>query len=444
MSKLRLLLYLVALFPAFSLIAADQPKTVLEQAVGSEFMISTSHPLATETGEQVLRNGGTAVDAAIAAQMMLTLVEPQSSGIGGGAFMVYWSAKDKKLTTFDGRETAPLDADGSLFRINGDPNGKAMDWIHAAVGGRSVGTPGLLAMLELAHKKAGKIPWHSLFKPAIKRAKKGFRVSKRLQRYISYEEENLRKHPTTLRYYFDRKGNPLQAGTLLKNPALSQTLRRVALRGSSAFYSGKIAKEIVKTVRSTTNNPGLLSQKDFQNYQAKERPAICGNYRMYKICGMGPPTSGGLTVLQIVKILERFDLSSIPPQSIEAAHLFTQASRLAYADRNAHMADADFYPVPIKKLLNPQYLKNRSLLIKADQDMGLAKTGFPQEVGFDVSFPSTSHMSIVDSYGNIVSMTTTIEKSFGSNLMTMGFMLNNQFFLGFLKFAAWGHQPLVG
>lgn len=391
-------------------------------------MISAANPLAAEAGLDILRRGGSAVDAAIAAQMVLNVVEPQSSGIGGGAFMLHWDSGAGELQTYDGRETAPMAADANLFAPGGDP----MKWRAAVVGGRSVGAPGLLAMLELAHSRHGNLPWRDLFEHAIRIAEEGFEVSPRMSASIANEAEvgGLGKYSDAREYFFTPSGEALPAGTTLKSPRLAETFRQIAAGGSRAFYEGKIAEQIVAAVQATSDNPGLLSLDDLKNYRAKARPAVCAPYRQYQVCGMGPPTSGGLTSLQILKILENFDMGSMDPLSAEAAHLFTQAAKLAYADRAAHMADIDFAPVPVGALLNEDYLKERAGLIDISRDMGSASSGIPLPpelaVGVSPEAPSTTHLSVVDEDGNALSMTSSIENAFGSTVMAGGFLLNNQ------------------
>lgn len=387
-------------------------------------MVSAANPYAVNAGVEILRKGGSAVDAAIAAQMVLNLVEPQSSGIGGGGFMLHWDGAAKKLTAFDGRETAPRSADGGFFA----PAGRLMRWTDAASDGRSVGTPGLLAMLERAHGKYGKLQWKILFEPAIRLSKQGFAVSPRLSAMVEKSrEKGLGKYAGARSYFFSGSGRPVAAGSVLKNPAFAGTLSETALKGVRVFYRGRSAQDLVRRVKSAG---GSLSVSDLRVYEAVERQPVCGSYRSYLVCGMGPPTSGGLTVIQILKMLEPFDMASLHPMSARAAHIFTQAARLAYADRDVHIADPDFHPVPSAKLTNPAYLQRRSLLIDESGDMGGASSGIPgceRAKGGNVSeLPSTTHLSIVDKRGNAVSMTTSIERAFGSGIMTGGFLLNNQ------------------
>jgi len=393
-----------------------------------QYMVSSANPYASEAGIRILEKGGTAIDAAIAVQMVLNLVEPESSGIGGGAFSLYWDNKNKKISSFDGREKAPMAADGKLFQ----DNGKNMNWWEALAGGRAVGVPGVLAMMEKTHKKYGKLPWSELFEDAIKLSEEGFEISPKLAHSISNKTNPaLGRYDKTWEYFFP-EGKPLKAGVIKKNPELAMTFRRIALLGAKGFYKGQIALDIVKTVRSAEDNPGLLTAKDMATYEAIERPPVCAKYKVYKVCGMGPPTSGGMTVIQILKLLENKNLDKYQALSVEAAHLFTQASKLAYADRAKYMADADFVNVPVEGLINAEYLNQRSNLINPEKDMGKAVAGSPPNADQNwiesksPEQPSTTHFSIVDKVGNGFSMTSSIEMAFGSTLMVHGFLLNNQ------------------
>ena len=308
----------------------------LKSVVTSQkFMISAANPYATDAGYRVLKEGGSAIDAAIATQMVLTLVEPQSSGIGGGAFILNWDKKTQKLTSWDGREKAPSAATGELFI---SPKGKQMSWWDALAGGRSVGVPGVLAALQEAHKEHGKLPWSSLFKEAIELSENGFEVSERLHQLIAKKTNPaLGRYDAAWRYFYPN-GQPLQAGDKLRNPELADTFKRIATLGSKAFYSGDIARDIVSSVQNAGDNPGLLTEADLMAYKAKERTPVCAPYHQYKICGMGPPTSGGLTLLQILTLLEPFNLSHYSPLDPEAIHLFSQAAKLAYADRDLYLS----------------------------------------------------------------------------------------------------------
>jgi gamma-glutamyltranspeptidase/glutathione hydrolase len=396
------------------------------------FVVAAANPLATEAGYRVLKAGGSAVDAAIAVQMVLTLVEPQSSGIGGGAFLVHFDSK--AINTFDGRETAPADADESLFL---GPDGKPLGFQDVVAGGRSVGAPGVLRMLELAHRRYGRMPWATLFDPAIHLAENGFAVSERLHAQLA-KETKLKADPAAFEYFFRADGTPKPVGTPLKNPALAATLREIAARGADAFYRGDIARDIVTKVRTHPTNPGRLSETDLSGYRTKERQPVCFVYDVYDICGAPPPSSGSVAIGQILGILEKTDIARRKPVRTptgwrldpSAVHFYSEAARLAYADRGRYIADPDFVPWP-KSLLDKEYLSQRSRLI-GEASMGKAVAGNPPEkisrFGDDTSpeLPSTSHISIVDAYGNAVSMTTSIEDAFGSRLMVRGFLLNNQ------------------
>ncbi len=402
-----------------------------KESVSSEtFMVSAANPLAAQAGYDVLKAGGTAIDAAVAVQMMLNLVEPQSSGIGGGAFLLYWDADSKTLETYDGRETAPAAATPEYFlKEDGTPKG----FWEAVVGGRSVGVPGTLRLLEVAHGKHGRSNWSDLFQPAISLADAGFEISPRMAKSIAgAQERGLDKFPAARDYFFNEDNTPKAAGTVLKNPEFAATLRAIAEGGADVFYKGDIAKNIVEAVRATTENPGILTLEDFATYEVKQRDPVCMNYRSHRVCGMGPPTSGGLTVGQMLGVLSHFDLPAMGPGP-DAAHLFAEAAKLAYSDRGLYMADSDFVRMPTKGLLDEDYLSERASLIKRDGAMGKAEPGTPpwkdaalRSPDEGLERPGTSHFVIRDSYGNAVSMTTTIETGFGSRVMVNGFLLNNE------------------
>ena len=410
--------------------------TAKQPVITRHDMVAAANPLAVAAGHQMLQQGGNAVDAAIAVQMVLNLVEPQSSGIGGGAFMLFHHGRDGVLTAYDGRETAPAAAQPDRFLDN---EGKPLKFYDAVVGGRSVGVPGTLRMLELAHRQFGKLPWARLFKPAIALAEQGFAVSPRLHGAIVGEKYLTQER--TRAYFRNPDGTPLAVGQTLKNPEFAVTLKRIAAEGADALYKGEIAHDIVATVRSAPTNPGDLTEADLTAYRAKVREPVCGWYRVYKVCGMSPPSSGGITVLQILGILEPYDMKALGGESLISVHLFSEAGRLAYADRNQYLADPDFVKPP-PGLIDPAYLRERSALIKLDASMGRAEPGVPAiprparkhaavpqrfGAGAALEFPSTSHISIVDRYGNALAMTTTIEDAFGSRLMTgSGFLLNNE------------------
>lgn len=398
------------------------------------WMVAAANPLATDVGASILKEGGSSVDAAIAVQMVLTLVEPQSSGIGGGAFLVHFDGQ--RVQTFDGRETAPAGARDDLF-MGSDQ--QALSFPTAVVGGRCVGVPGVVRMLALAHAQHGRLPWARLFDPAIRLAEQGFVVSPRLARLIA-EDKALMLDATARAYFYDANGRPHSAGALLKNPALATTLRDIAQHGPKAFYQGELALAMVNKVREHASNPGNLSLDDLAQYQAKERPALCFDYRHVRICGAPPPSSGTVALAQIFGMLETMNLAAYLPTRLDdgrwalapqAVHAYSEAARLAYADRALYLADPDFVPVPTQALLAAPYLAQRRNLIQ-DQSMGTASAGQPEGVMVsatpDISpeFSSTSHISVVDAWGHAVSMTTTIESAFGSRQMVKGFLLNNQ------------------
>ena len=397
-----------------------------------KFMVAAANPLASEAGYHILRAGGSAVDAAIAVQMVLGLVEPQSSGIGGGAFMLHFDGKAVKA--FDGRETAPAAASETLFQ---HADGKVMSFYERVVGGRAVGVPGVLRMLELAHRQHGKLPWEQLVAPAIELAEQGFAVSPRLAELLR-TDPFLKKDAVAAHYFYDPLGQPWPAGHVLKNPEFAKTLREISLRGADAFYKGKIADDIAEKTRMHASNPGSLTVQDIAAYEAKVREPVCTDYRVWTVCGMPPPSSGGIAVAQMLGILETYDLPSLAPQNGElnaqSVHLFTEAGRLAYADRQRYVADTDFVPLPgmsVQPLLDKSYLARRAAQI-GEKSMGSADPGMPfgenAAMGNDHSpeLPSTSHISVIDAWGNAVAMTTTIEDAFGARQMVRGFLLNNQ------------------
>ena len=403
--------------------------TVKSQAVANRHMIVTANPYASRAGLEVLRSGGTAVDAAIAAQLVLNVVEPQSSGIGGGGFLVHFASKEGAIEAFDGRETAPQAINPKVFL---DATGKPRKFFDAAVGGASVGVPGLLAMLHTAHQKHGALPWKDLFAPAIQLAQDGFPVSPRLHQLIA-ADKYLKTFETPRRYFYQPNGEAWPVGHILKNPELAKTLGTIAEKGTQAFYSGPLAQKISQTVKTASRNPGTLSTGDFEGYRAKVRAPVCAPYRVWLVCGMPAPSSGGITTLQTLGLLEHTPFVDAAPFSAAAAHWFSEAGRLAFADRNTYLADPDFIPVPQAGLLDPTYLKQRAKLIAPDRSLGRAEPGLPSMVSEirlapdDSSFGfSTTHLSIIDDKGNAVSMTTSIENAFGSRLMVGGFLLNNQ------------------
>jgi gamma-glutamyltranspeptidase/glutathione hydrolase len=402
---------------------------VREAAVARRYMVAAANPLAARTGRDILRRGGSAIDAAIAIQMMLTLVEPQSSGIGGGAFIVHFDAGTGKVTTFEGRETAPATAREDMFL---SPDARVRKRASVRAGGLAVGVPGTLKTLELAHGKHGKLPWKRLFAAAIELAEKGFAVSPRLHNSIR-RDRYLKHFPKARSYFFDADGRPRAVGANLVNRALGASFRAIADEGGKAFYRGDIARDIAATVNDAKINPAGMTPADIAAYRAKQRPPVCAPYRLWLLCGMGPPSSGGVTTLQILALLERFDLGSMRPGSAQAVHLISEASRLAYADRARYLADGDFADVPVRGLLDPAYIARRRALISRARAMGKAKPGKVARRGAwgagaaeDGEAPSTTQISIIDAEGNAVAMTSSIGGAFGSRLMVRGFILNNE------------------
>ena len=389
-------------------------------------MVAAAHPLAVDAALRMLDRGGSAVDAAIAAQLVLNLVEPQSSGIGGGAFLLFYDAKARAIRAYDGRETAPAQATPQLFlRADGTP----MRFHEARVGGRSVGVPGTLRLLEVAHARHGKLPWHSLFEPAIALAEHGFPMSPRLHRVLS-ELPAVADDAAARRYLFDERGAPRPVGARIVNRELAATLKAVARHGSDAFYTGEIARDMVAAVRGH-RNPGKLTLDDLASYRVRDVEALCAPYRAYRLCGMPPSSSGGIAVLQILGELERFDMAAVRPNSTEAVHRVSEAERLAFADRERYAADDRFVDVPVKGLVDRKYLARRSQLIRDERSMGKARAGEPPgAVAYAEAAAGaeagTSHLVVVDRDGNAVSMTTTIEWGFGSGIMVHGFFLNNE------------------
>lgn len=416
-------------------------RTDLTAQHAERHMAAAANPLAAEAGREMLRQGGSAIDAAIAMQAVLTLVEPQSSGIGGGAFIMLWDGKN--VHAYDGRETAPAGATERLF-LKAD--GKPMAFPDAQVGGRSVGTPGVLRALEMAHKKTGQLQWAKLFEPAIRLSENGFAISARLHSLIA-ADRYIAQSPEMAAYFLNADGTPKATGTLLKNPALAEVFKRIAKEGPDALYHGSIAEEIASKVQRH-RNAGSLSVADLKGYTAKERTPLCTDYQQWKVCGMPPPSSGGVAIAQILGTLQALQaqdpslaiaamqpVNSPSPAGLEptpeAVHLLAEAGRLAFADRALYMADSDFVPVPVAGLVAPDYLAKRAALI-SERSMGIAKPGTPE--GIQVAYApdrsplriSTSQVVAVDDQGGAVSMTTTVEAAFGSHVMVQGFLLNNQ------------------
>jgi gamma-glutamyltranspeptidase/glutathione hydrolase len=422
MNIVRRVLYVVTLATALV------PSSRAAEVVAMHHMISAANPYAAEAGRQMMREGGSAVDAAIAAQLVLTLVEPESSGIGGGDFMMVYDPKSGKVTSFDGRETAPASATPGMFL---DASGKPRAHFDAIPGGLSTGVPGVIAMFDMAHKKYGRLPWAKLFTPAIRLARDGFPAGRKLAATLRAFPQ-LAGMPDIKRYFYKSDGTPLAQGDILKNPKFANALQLIAKRGPKAFYTGEIAQHIVDAVQRAPVNPGGMTLADLASYHAVERPAVCGAYRQYRLCSMGPPSSGGVAVLQILGMLERFPQAQLQPGSLSGVHLFTQASRLAFADRAMYLADPDVINVPVAGLIDRTYLAQRSAAIDPMKDMGTAQAGTPLPKHAQYApqrtpqLPGTSHLSVVDDHGEVVSMTMTVEFVFGSEVMANGFFLNNE------------------
>ncbi|MEW5862327.1 MAG: gamma-glutamyltransferase [Pseudomonadota bacterium] len=395
-----------------------------EPAFARRAMVAAAHPLAVEAGLEILRAGGSALDAAVAVQMVLGLAEPQSSGIGGGAFLLHWSRAERRLRAYDGRETAPAAARADRFL---DSSGRPLAFAEAAASGAAVGVPGVLRMLELAHRRHGRLPWARLFASAIRLAEQGFAMTPRLYGLLE-RESALRNDRAARALFYGADDRPRPVGERIANPEYAATLRRIASGGAGAFYRGEIAADIVRAVRDH-RRPGDMTLEDLARYRALEREPVCLAYRAHRVCSMGPP-GGGVTVLQILGILARTDFAVAAPNSAEAVHLFAEAGRLAYADRARHLADPDFVPVPVAGLLDAAYLAGRARLI-GERSMGRAAPGAPPGAQAHADSPEaalsgTSHISIVDARGDAVAMTTTIESAFGARIMVRGFLLNNQ------------------
>jgi gamma-glutamyltranspeptidase/glutathione hydrolase len=380
----------------------DSERVEREAATATRFMVAAADPRAVHAGLEMLRAGGSAADAAIAVQLVLGLVEPQSSGLGGGAFALTWSETAARVRSYDARETAPAAARPDRFL---DRHGNPEQFMQAVASGRSVGGPGVPRLLEALHRAHGRLPWARLFAPAIRLAEAGFEKTPRLARQLG-REELLRAEPAARALFY--------AGERIVNPAYAATLRALAEGGADAFYRGAIAADIVRAAKSDLTLADLLA------YRVVERAPVCGGYRGYRICGMGPPSAGATGVLQILGILERTAFDRAAPSSAEAVHLFSEAARLAYADRARYVGDPDFNPVPVARLLAPQYLQARARLI-GERSMGFALPGT-----LDPETPGTSHLSVVDGEGNAVAITTSIEMGFGSRILVRGMLLNNQ------------------
>ena len=423
------------LFWALAAVALAQPapeaatgRTPKEPAVGTRFMAVAAHPLAVDAGFEILKRGGSAADAAVTMQLVLGLVEPQSSGIGGGGFILHYSAADQRVRAYDGREIAPAAARPERFiGLFGRPLG----FMEAVLSGRSVGVPGTVALLELVHRNHGRLPWSELAAPAIALAERGFPVSPRLHALLALDRF-LRRDPFAAGYFYQPDGKPKPVGAILRNPDYAAVLREIAAGGAPAFYRGQAAREVVALVQKHPVEPGNLALADFDGYVAKERAPVCGAFRSYRVCGMPPPSSGGIAVLQMLGILERVPRTDYARDPVAAVHFFAEAGRLAYADRDRYVADPDFVDVPVAGLIAPDYLAERAALIAPDRSLRRAPAGRPRGAptaateGVVPELAATTHFSIVDAEGNAVAATTSIESMFGNRRFVRGFLLNNQ------------------
>ncbi|MFC4253884.1 gamma-glutamyltransferase [Altererythrobacter xixiisoli] len=391
-------------------------------------VVSAADPRAVEAGMAMLRQGGSATDAAIATMLALSVVEPQSSGIGGGGFYVHSSGQDQ-IDTIDGRETAPASATPNRFL---GQDGKPLQFRQAVVSGLSVGVPGNLRLAEEAHRRNGKLPWALLFQPAIALARNGFEITPRLHAALTSARDRAARDAGGRALFFNGNGQPLPVGTLVRNPDLAVTLRRLSETGVASFYNGSQAAAMAARIAEATPQDGRMTAADVSAYQAKDRPPICGQYRTYRICGMGPPSAGASTVYAILKQLEHFDLTALGPQSPTAWHLFAESQRLAYADRDRYLADTDFVQVPLAGLTASDYLTTRGALISAGSTLASVAPGRPEGVtlswgaGQGPEERGTSHFVTADKDGHVVSYTSTVEGPFGSGVMYGGFYLNNE------------------
>ena len=400
---------------------------LLSPAATAQGIVTSADPRATEAGQRILREGGSAADAAMAMMLALTVVEPQSSGIGGGGFLVHHDGRTGLIDTIDGREAAPATATPERFL---GPDGKPLRFIQAFPGGKSVGVPGNVRLLAMAHRKWGKLEWKALFQPAIKLAEDGYQVTPPMNAAVGRASRLWDQFPEIAKQYSDG-GKPLPEGTIVKNPALAKMLRTLADNGPEAFYSGDNARDIVATVTGTSISPGDITLADLSAYKTKERSAVCGTYRVYKICGMGPPSSGATTVIQILGMVERFDMKGLGKDSPIAWHLIGEAMELAYADREKYLGDRDFVPVPVAGLIDPAYIRSRSKLISMTRTLPKYEAGTPpgaepRTAAVQAEVPGTTHFIAIDKDGDIASMTSTVEGPFGSQLMANGYILNNE------------------
>jgi gamma-glutamyltranspeptidase / glutathione hydrolase len=412
------------LFLSLALIGASLPTLAHAETAA---VATSADPRATQAGAEILAKGGSASDAAMAMMLALTVVEPQSSGIGGGGFLVHYDGDESELSTINGRETAPAAATPERFV---GPDGKPLGFLQAFQGGRSVGVPGNIRLAAMAHEKWGRLKWAELFQPAIKLAEDGFIVNKTLESRLATIQRLWPQFDEARSIYWI-DGKPATEGARIKNPKLAATLKAIAKGGPDAFYSGSIANSIVDATTKTSVSPGDMTLTDLANYKAKEQAAVCAPYRVYVVCGMAPPSSGATTVLQILGTLERFDLTALGKDNPQSWHLLGQAMQLAYADREKYLGDSDFVEVPVAGLLDPAYVAERSAMIdpdkaRADYPAGKPPGSAPRTAGISGEVSGTTHFSAVDRAGNIANMTSTIEGPFGSQLIAGGFFLNNE------------------
>ncbi|MDP3906304.1 gamma-glutamyltransferase [Novosphingobium sp.] len=425
--KLKLVAILTAPLLLGACAGTSAPRLSAASPTFEHGMVSAADPRAAEAGAEILRAGGSAADAALATLLALTVVEPQSSGIGGGGFLIHDDGKGG-VESFDGRETAPAAADGTWFYVDGKP----LTVPQAIPGGRSVGVPGNIRMMAEAHRAHGKLPWSALFQPAIRLARDGFTVTPRLAAFLDRFKASAALTEAGRAIYYQPDGNPIPAGTTLKNPDLATFLEQVAAQGPNAFYTGANAQKIVDAVTLAPRNPAPMTMADVAGYKVKERTPVCTFYRAHKVCGMGPPSSGATTVQGVLGMVERFDLRGLGKDDPRGWHLIAEAMRLAYADRERYLADPDFFPVPTAGLLAPDYLAARSQLIAIDRTMPSVEAGNPKGVKValaDTLTPdvvSTSHFVAIDRAGRAATLTSTIESAFGSGLVVNGYFLNNE------------------
>ena len=420
---------LILAFAALLTIGTASVSTQARQAPQTQRgAVSAADPRAAAAGIEMLRAGGSAADAAFATMLALTVVEPQSSGIGGGGFLIYHDQSRAHLSAYDGRETAPRAATPAYFL---DANGQPRTFRDAVAGGMSVGVPGNIRLIELAHRRHGRLAWARLFQPAIRLARNGFAITPRLFNALAAQGSLGSFSEWGRQQFYLPDGTPKPVGTILRNPELAALLTRIARRGPQAFYSGPDGEALLRTVRNASRNPSTMTAADLTVYQARVREPVCGRYRVYRVCGMAPASSGGTTVLAILKQLERFNLRALGHDNPDAWHLIGESMRLAYADRDAWQGDTDFVSVPVAGLVNPAYLAARSLQISPDRSIPHVTAGMPpgttrQVAGVETQEAGTSHFVAVDRWGNVATYTSTIESAFGSGLTVNGFFLNNE------------------